>query len=279
MKKRIIFLTIFLSFSFSGFAQMAVVAPALEGILSAMLSRDIATNSHEEILKAQERMRHIDNLQDAIYTIDSLGSITAAGGRQLQDVMDTTNDLSNLMRQSKVFTKDLDELTSLDRVEAFDDLRMVKKEANRTLRDLDRFVSNTNDRIGNTADMINAIWDLVLYFDPTRDPLDLKLDEINKAMNKTNLAIENLASIIQGQHIRNKVNQEVEEKQAQLEKKLEEERSLTEQEMDKKYYDKVKNAIPSEEEIMDMMGVSNGKARIEMEKQPWRDLNGRVLRY
>ncbi len=287
MKKKLIIIILFIILSVNISAQMVTSNPILEALMGTVANMEIekvnlATKEYteKELEDEMARIEHLHNLKETIYSLQKVGKIAHSGGQNLKDLMDTTNDISNLMRQSIVFNKGIDELTDLDQIKALDEIREIREEAKKTTSDLDTLIKNTKKRLGNKEEAISEIMDMINHFNPNFNPQIKKLDEISTTMEDINKTMENMSVFMQGQAIQLKVESKLKDKEDAIKNKQELKKKAIQKKIDDKYYESFKNLIPSNQKVIDDLGL-NVKIKNKKDKKggriKWKSLNGQEL--
>ena len=268
MKKKWRIVIVFCVCSVSGFPQAAVVAPETDALLAALLGFEQSNFTKEELAAMQKMAASIQDVQDVISKIRAVGKVAYSAGDNVQDLIDTTNDISEMFGSSPVITKSFEEMTSLEQSQAFEEIDKLREKAVDTMTDFRDFGRNMGGRIDNIFDTVTAVTDAIQTFGGVADPNFAAMRATKKGIDIMNRQLSNLTAVIEGQSITDRIDRELDIAEKNLEKamKAQEERER------KAYIDKV-NELNSAEAMTELVKKKLGDTSLDMDEMFEREEN------
>lgn len=208
--------------SISGFSQAAVIAPETDALLAALLGFEQKNFTEEEIKRMAQMTAAIEDVRKVIGQIQSVGKVAYSAGQNVQDLIDTTNDISELFGSSPVITKSFDEMTSLEQAQAYEELEKLRKKAVNTMTDFRDFGQNMEWRIDNIFDTVGAVTDAVQLFGGVADPNYAAMRATKKGIEIMNRQLSNLTAVVEGQSITARIDKELDIAEKNLDKAMKE---------------------------------------------------------
>lgn len=197
-------------------SQMVVSDPGVTtavGILTGQVSGIIAKDATDDSLvvasDTAKRLEQIAQFKDVLKKSAAIGNVVYSAGQNVQDVVDTANDISELFTSSPVLNKSLKEMTEDEMDGAFDELNEVRAKAVSTLTDFRTFGSNFSDRVSNVGSTIESIDSMLDLFGKNINPDYAKLKEIGDGISTMNRHLTNVIGTIQGQSINDRIMSEL----------------------------------------------------------------------
>lgn len=213
MKTKNLILILLLSAGMSGYAQMSVIDVGVEAAISALTGnvvsfneQDIARIQADEALKKAEREKiireNIEKVRNTMDKINAVGKVAYSLGQNGQDVLDTVNQVSDLVGGSVIFNKSVEEMTEIDLGTADEELQNFRRKSVEVLGKINNLGNDTMSRINGLWDTADAIADATAILGlGTVDPEYQKLRELTKYSELASRQMEALISAVNGQNM------------------------------------------------------------------------------
>lgn len=213
MKTKNLILILLLSAGMSGYAQMSVIDVGVEAAISALTGnvvsfneQDIARIQADEALKKAEREKiireNIEKVRNTMDKINAVGKVAYSLGQNGQDVLDTVNQVSDLVGGSVIFNKSVEEMTEIDLGTADEELQNFRRKSVEVLGKINNLGNDTMSRINGLWDTADAIADAMEILGlGTVDPEYQKLRELTKYSELASRQMEALISAVNGQNM------------------------------------------------------------------------------
>ena len=213
MKTKNLILILLLSVGMSGYAQMSVIDVGVEAAISALTGnvvsfneQDIARIQADEALKKAEREKiireNIEKVRNTMDKINAVGKVAYSLGQNGQDVLDTVNQVSDLVGGSVIFNKSVEEMTEIDLGTADEELQNFRRKSVEVLGKINNLGNDTMSRINGLWDTADAIADATAILGlGTVDPEYQKLRELTKYSELASRQMEALISAVNGQNM------------------------------------------------------------------------------
>lgn len=213
MKTKNLILILLLSAGMSGYSLMPVADAAVEAAVIA-LNGQIASFEGERVAKeeAKEALKTADkaivaedNIQKVRETIDKInavGKVAYSLGQNGQDVLDTVNQVSDLVGGSVIFNKSIEEMTEIDLGTADEELQNFRRKSVEVLGKINNLGNDTMSRINGLWDTADAIYEAQQILGlQTINPEYQKLRELTKYSELASRQMEALISAVNGQNM------------------------------------------------------------------------------
>lgn len=213
MKTKNLILILLLSAGMSGYAQMSVIDVGVEAAISALTGnvvsfneQDIARIQADEALKKAEREKiireNIEKVRNTMDKINAVGKVAYSLGQNGQDVLDTVNQVSDLVGGSVIFNKSVEEMTEIDLGTADEELQNFRRKSVEVLGKINNLGNDTMSRINGLWDTADAIADAMEILGlGTVNPEYQKLRELTKYSELASRQMEALISAVNGQNM------------------------------------------------------------------------------
>ena len=213
MKTKNLILILLLSAGVSGYAQMSVIDVGVEAAISALTGnivsfneQDIARIQADEALKKAEREKiireNIEKVRNTMDKINAVGKVAYSLGQNGQDVLDTVNQVSDLVGGSVIFNKSIEEMTEIDLGTADEELQNFRRKSVEVLGKINNLGNDTMSRINGLWDTADAIADATAILGlGTVNPEYQKLRELTKYSELGSRQMEALISAVNGQNM------------------------------------------------------------------------------
>lgn len=213
MKTKNLILILLLSAGMSGYAQMSVIDVGVEAAISALTGnivsfneQDIARIQADEALKKAEREKiireNIEKVRNTMDKINAVGKVAYSLGQNGQDVLDTVNQVSDLVGGSVIFNKSVEEMTEIDLGTADEELQNFRRKSVEVLGKINNLGNDTMSRINGLWDTADAIADATAILGlGTVNPEYQKLRELTKYSELGSRQMEALISAVNGQNM------------------------------------------------------------------------------
>lgn len=213
MKTKNLILILLLSAGMSGYSLMPVADAAVEAAVIALNSQ-IASFEGERVSKeeAKEALKtadkaivaeeNIQNVREIIDKINSVGKVAYSLGQNGQDVLDTVNQVSDLVGGSVIFNKSVEEMTEIDLGTADEELQNFRRKSVEVLGKINNLGNDTMSRINGLWDTADAIYEAQQILGlQTINPEYQKLRELTKYSELASRQMEALISAVNGQNM------------------------------------------------------------------------------
>lgn len=213
MKTKNLIFILLLSAGVSGYAQMSVIDVGVEAAISALTGnivsfneQDIARIQADEALKKAEREKiireNIEKVRNTMDKINAVGKVAYSLGQNGQDVLDTVNQVSDLVGGSVIFNKSVEEMTEIDLGTADEELQNFRRKSVEVLGKINNLGNDTMSRINGLWDTADAIADATAILGlGTVNPEYQKLRELTKYSELASRQMEALISAVNGQNM------------------------------------------------------------------------------
>ena len=213
MKTKNLILILLLSAGMSGYSLMPVADAAVEAAVIA-LNGQIASFEGERVAKeeAKEALKiadkaivaedNIQKVRETIDKINAVGKVAYSLGQNGQDMMDTVNQISDLVGGSLIFNKSIDEMTKADFGTANEEIAQFRRKSVEVLGKINNLGNDTMSRINGLWDTADAIYEAQQILGlQTIDPEYQKLRELTKYSELASRQMETLIGAINGQNM------------------------------------------------------------------------------
>lgn len=213
MKTKNLILILLLSAGMSGYSLMPVADAAVEAAVIALNSQmasfegeRVAKEEAKEALKTADKaivaQENIQNIREIIEKINSVGKVAYSLGQNGQDMMDTVNQISDLVGGSLIFNKSIDEMTKADFGTANEEIAQFRRKSVEVLGKINNLGNDTMSRINGLWDTADAIYEAQQILGlQTIDPEYQKLRELTKYSELASRQMETLIGAINGQNM------------------------------------------------------------------------------
>lgn len=213
MKTKNLILILLLSAGMSGYAVMPVFDAtteaaiiALNGQIASFEGERVAKEEAKEALKTADKaivaQENIQNIREIIEKINSVGKVAYSLGQNGQDMMDTVNQISDLVGGSLIFNKSIDEMTKADFGTANEEIAQFRRKSVEVLGKINNLGNDTMSRINGLWDTADAIYEAQQILGlQTIDPEYQKLRELTKYSELASRQMETLIGAINGQNM------------------------------------------------------------------------------
>lgn len=213
MKTKNLIVILLLSAGVSGYAQMSVIDVGVEAAISALTGnivsfneQDIARIQADEALKKAEREKiireNIEKVRNTMDKINAVGKVAYSLGQNGQDMMDTVNQISDLVGGSLIFNKSIEEMTKADFGTANEEIAQFRRKSVEVLGKINNLGNDTMSRINGLWDTADAIADATAILGlGTINPEYQKLRELTKYSELASRQMETLIGAINGQNM------------------------------------------------------------------------------
>lgn len=208
MKTKNLILILLLSAGMSGYADPDTVA-AVETLIAqnaTFKNQDEAKDQAKEVLTQSERQQiirdNVDKIRETMDKINAVGKVAYSLGQNGQDVLDTVNQVSDLVGGSVIFNKSVEEMTEIDLGTADEELQNFRRKSVEVLGKINNLGNDTMSRINGLWDTADAIADATAILGlGTVDPEYQKLRELTKYSELASRQMEALISAVNGQNM------------------------------------------------------------------------------
>lgn len=208
MKTKNLILILLLSAGMSGYADPDTVA-AVETLIAqnaTFKNQDEAKDHAKEVLTQSERQQiirdNVDKIRETMDKINAVGKVAYSLGQNGQDVLDTVNQVSDLVGGSVIFNKSVEEMTEIDLGTADEELQNFRRKSVEVLGKINNLGNDTMSRINGLWDTADAIADAMEILGlGTVDPEYQKLRELTKYSELASRQMEALISAVNGQNM------------------------------------------------------------------------------
>lgn len=208
MKTKNLILILLLSAGMSGYADPATVA-AVETLIAqnaTFKNQDEAKDHAKEVLTQSERQQiirdNVDKIRETMDKINAVGKVAYSLGQNGQDVLDTVNQVSDLVGGSVIFNKSVEEMTEIDLGTADEELQNFRRKSVEVLGKINNLGNDTMSRINGLWDTADAIADATAILGlGTVNPEYQKLRELTKYSELASRQMEALISAVNGQNM------------------------------------------------------------------------------
>lgn len=208
MKTKNLILILLLSAGMSGYADPDTVA-AVETLIAqnaTFKNQDEAKDQAKEVLTQSERQQiirdNVDKIRETMDKINAVGKVAYSLGQNGQDVLDTVNQVSDLVGGSVIFNKSVEEMTEIDLGTADEELQNFRRKSVEVLGKINNLGNDTMSRINGLWDTADAIVDATAILGlGTVDPEYQKLRELTKYSELASRQMEALISAVNGQNM------------------------------------------------------------------------------
>lgn len=213
MKTKNLIVILLLSSGVSGYAVMPVFDATTEAAVIALNSQiasfegeRVAKEEAMEALKTADKaivaQENIQNIREIIEKINSVGKVAYSLGQNGQDMMDTVNQISDLVGGSLIFNKSIDEMTKADFGTANEEIAQFRRKSVEVLGKINNLGNDTMSRINGLWDTADAIYEAQQILGlQTIDPEYQKLRELTKYSELASRQMETLIGAINGQNM------------------------------------------------------------------------------
>lgn len=213
MKTKNLILILLLSAGMSGYSLMPVADAAVEAAVIALNSQiasfegeRVAKEEAKEALKTADKaivaQENIQNIREIIGKINAVGKVAYSLGQNGQDVLDTVNQVSDLVGGSVIFNKSVEEMTEIDLGTADEELQNFRRKSVEVLGKINNLGNDTMSRINGLWDTADAIADATAILGlGTVNPEYQKLRELTKYSELASRQMEALISAVNGQNM------------------------------------------------------------------------------
>lgn len=213
MKTKNLILILLLSAGMSGYSLMPVFDAtteaaiiALNGQIASFEGERVAKEEAKEALKTADKaivaQENIQNIREIIEKINSVGKVAYSLGQNGQDMMDTVNQISDLVGGSLIFNKSIDEMTKADFGTANEEIAQFRRKSVEVLGKINNLGNDTMSRINGLWDTADAIYEAQQILGlQTIDPEYQKLRELTKYSELASRQMETLIGAINGQNM------------------------------------------------------------------------------
>ena len=208
MKTKNLILILLLSAGMSGYADPDTVA-AVETLIAqnaTFKNQDDAKEKAKETLTKAEREKiireNIEKVRNTMDKINAVGKVAYSLGQNGQDVLDTVNQVSDLVGGSVIFNKSVEEMTEIDLGTADEELQNFRRKSVEVLGKINNLGNDTMSRINGLWDTADAIADATAILGlGTVNPEYQKLRELTKYSELASRQMEALISAVNGQNM------------------------------------------------------------------------------
>ena len=208
MKTKNLIVILLLSAGVSGYADPDTVA-AVETLIAqnaTFKNQDEAKDQAKEVLTQSERQQiirdNVDKIRETMDKINAVGKVAYSLGQNGQDVLDTVNQVSDLVGGSVIFNKSVEEMTEIDLGTADEELQNFRRKSVEVLGKINNLGNDTMSRINGLWDTADAIADAMEILGlGTVDPEYQKLRELTKYSELASRQMEALISAVNGQNM------------------------------------------------------------------------------
>lgn len=208
MKTKNLILILLLSAGMSGYADPDTVA-AVETLTAqnaTFKNQDDAKEKAKETLTKAEReeiiRENIEKVRNTMDKINAVGKVAYSLGQNGQDVLDTVNQVSDLVGGSVIFNKSIEEMTEIDLGTADEELQNFRRKSVEVLGKINNLGNDTMSRINGLWDTADAIADATEILRlGTVNPEYQKLRELTKYSELASRQMEALISAVNGQNM------------------------------------------------------------------------------
>lgn len=213
MKAKNLIVILLLSSGVSGYAVMPVfdaateaAVIALNGQIASFEGERVAKEEAMEALKTADKsivaQENIQNIREIIDKINAVGKVAYSLGQNGQDVLDTVNQVSDLVGGSVIFNKSVEEMTEIDLGTADEELQNFRRKSVEVLGKINNLGNDTMSRINGLWDTADAIYEAQQILGlQTIDPEYQKLRELTKYSELASRQMEALISAVNGQNM------------------------------------------------------------------------------
>ncbi len=166
------------------------------------VAREEADNAIEQAEKSTLALENIEKVRDVINKINAVGKVAYSLGQNGQDVMDTVNQISDLVGGSLIFNKSIDEMTQADFGTANEEIAQFRSKSVEILGKINNLGNDTMDRVNGLWDTADAILEAQQMLGlQTINPEYQKLRELTKYSELASRQMETLIGAVNGQNM------------------------------------------------------------------------------
>ena len=179
---------------------------ALNSQIASFEGERVAKEEAKEALKTADKaivaQENIQNIREIIGKINAVGKVAYSLGQNGQDVLDTVNQVSDLVGGSVIFNKSVEEMTEIDLGTADEELQNFRRKSVEVLGKINNLGNDTMSRINGLWDTADAIADATAILGlGTVNPEYQKLRELTKYSELASRQMEALISAVNGQNM------------------------------------------------------------------------------
>lgn len=208
MKTKNLILILLLSAGMSGYADPDTTAAVLSHMAqdASFEGERVAKEEAEEALKTADKTivaeENIQKVREIIDKINAVGKVAYSLGQNGQDVLDTVNQVSDLVGGSVIFNKSVEEMTEIDLGTADEELQNFRRKSVEVLGKINNLGNDTMSRINGLWDTADAIYEAQQILGlKTINPEYQKLRELTKYSELGSRQMEALISAVNGQNM------------------------------------------------------------------------------
>lgn len=208
MKTKNLILILLLSAGMSGYADPDTTAAVLSHMAqdASFEGERVAKEEAEEALKTADKTivaeENIQKVREIIDKINAVGKVAYSLGQNGQDVLDTVNQVSDLVGGSVIFNKSVEEMTEIDLGTADEELQNFRRKSVEVLGKINNLGNDTMSRINGLWDTADAIYEAQQILGlKTINPEYQKLRELTKYSELFSRQMEALISAVNGQNM------------------------------------------------------------------------------
>lgn len=208
MKTKNLILILLLSAGMSGYADPDTTAAVLSHMAqdASFEGERVAKEEAEEALKTADKTivaeENIQKVREIIDKINAVGKVAYSLGQNGQDVLDTVNQVSDLVGGSVIFNKSVEEMTEIDLGTADEELQNFRRKSVEVLGKINNLGNDTMSRINGLWDTADAIYEAQQILGlKTINPEYQKLRELTKYSELASRQMEALISAVNGQNM------------------------------------------------------------------------------
>lgn len=159
----------------------------------------------EALTQEEKRILATDNInkvREMFNKVNAVGKVAYSLGQNGQDVMDTVNQISDLVGGSLIFNKSIDEMTQADFGTANEEIAQFRSKSVEILGKINNLGNDTMDRINGLWDTADAILEAQQMLGlQTINPEYQKLRELTKYSELASRQMETLIGAVNGQNM------------------------------------------------------------------------------
>lgn len=208
MKTKNLIFILLLSAGMSGYADPDTTAAVLSHMAqdASFEGERVAKEEAEEALKTADKTivaeENIQKVREIIDKINAVGKVAYSLGQNGQDVLDTVNQVSDLVGGSVIFNKSIEEMTEIDLGTADEELQNFRRKSVEVLGKINNLGNDTMSRINGLWDTADAIYEAQQILGlKTINPEYQKLRELTKYSELASRQMEALISAVNGQNM------------------------------------------------------------------------------
>lgn len=208
MKTKNLIFILLLSAGMSGYADPDTTAAVLSHMAqdASFEGERVAKEEAEEALKTADKTivaeENIQKVREIIDKINAVGKVAYSLGQNGQDVLDTVNQVSDLVGGSVIFNKSVEEMTEIDLGTADEELQNFRRKSVEVLGKINNLGNDTMSRINGLWDTADAIYEAQQILGlKTINPEYQKLRELTKYSELASRQMEALISAVNGQNM------------------------------------------------------------------------------